>query len=889
MPLFQRVLVAAAVSVLFLCPPGPGAMAGSPVALEQAVPSGAPASAPYRLCPLRLEAAGAAVGADLPVRLGEEGQVLGAADVTRRDNGALCLKKGARPVELVFRQEIESQSYNALRVRMRSDAGRFCRLNWESDVEVAFAKNPGISVPVFADDEVHSYTLLLHWPAVQTWAGTVGKLKFVPADVPANVEIESMQFTYVPPASPTRLTVGERTYEALQGPVSPWELIVPPRATFEIAMALHPRSYQAYDTDGVRFTCVLETRDGEQMTLVDRTLRPETVGSDRGWAVAQADLTAFAGKRVRIRFVLDHLGSREGDLAFWGNPIVYERRAPEDATPVVLVSCDTLRAQNLSCYGYERETSPRLDAFAQEGVLFENVVVQDAWTLPSHVSMLTGLYPQNHRVTPGANLAEEVVTAAETLAQHGYVSAGFVSVKWWLEPWRGLSHGFDLYSTPIPYRNIFETHALVEKWMDAHPTAGVFLFVHNYDLHSRSKNLGYKLAYTPNHPRFLHFSKAFLTTPAFEREAIGPLPASDFLSAANRRRVEVTQDEIQYLVALYDDCIRQVDYGIHELLQALKKRGLYDNALIIVTSDHGEAFGEHGLFMHEDAYEHCARVPLIIRFPGGRFAGRRFAPVVQGVDIFPTIMDVLGLTPDAPMDGQSLLALLEGRAKPRERAYTRRHATNAVRTSEWKLLAHGGREGRRELYRVDRDPAETKDLLGERPAVLDGLEQELVRFYAPSPEGWHFLFEGGEENDKVKFVLSTDDRFESAVFDPHTWGNEARVSSDGRRLEGSVDVGPGKREELIIRTFSRTACVRAALVAERPFVAAVGGREPAETARFEALLNCGDEATSARPEALEREAPSLRIWHVSQTTESTAAEALTEEQLRELQALGYLQ
>jgi len=718
--------------------------------------SNSPATGPFRLTREYLAEQQEAVRQALLLRLDGTWEFAGAARGAFAEE-SLRLEAGEHKPVMQRQVDIKAEQYNELRVRMKVDKGSTCRVNWRSDVEPTMSKNPGVTVPIFADNEFHTYSLPLVSLTSETWYGRIREIRFFPSDEPANIEIVAMEFAYRPPEGPRRVTIGNETREVLAGTKVSWTLMVPSEATFAVNIGMAERSWKICDSDGARFKAVLDAGSGAPYTLVDRALTPSAETDHREWTPVHKDLARFAGEEVTITFSVGHLDTSAGDYAYWGSPIIYSRDTEGDATPVVLVSCDTLRADHLSCYGYGRQTSPYLDAWAKEAVLFENAIVQDAWTLPSHATMLTGMYPKNHGVTPNSNLAEEAITLPELLGKRGYLTAGYTGIAWWLEPWRGFSHGFDVYNTPAPYRSVFATNELVYRWLGSCSTDRFFLFVHNYDIHSKSSKLGHKLAYVPDDPALLHFANAVASPPRFEREGMDEMPASDFLIAANRRELTVTQEEVAYLISLYDDCIRAVDRGIHDLFECLRDRGVYDNALIIVTADHGEAFGEHRLYMHEDAYEHCTKVPLLVKFPNGRFAGRRVSDVVQLTDLFPTVLNVLDIPAQVDTDGQDLVAVLEGAVEPRPIAYTRRHSVDAVRTNKWKLMKESS-TGKTELYNIVEDPNEQNNVIEDTPPVLAGLDKELRCFYRPKPDGWHLAFSGRGQRSTVDFALTTDDR-----------------------------------------------------------------------------------------------------------------------------------
>lgn len=842
-----------------------------------------------RFCDQQYKEAVEAKHPPILLRYSPDWEITGAGEVRPQPDDCIILTKGPVGPEIVFKQPIKAKKYNVLRVRMRQDAGELCGLVWENEVEPDFLNHGGVQIKVLPDNSFHTYTIPLYWPSSATWLGESRRFLFLPAvDTPANIELEWIEFDYVPPPEPMRVTIEGETRPAFSSITETWHVAVPPGAVLDTAVAMARHSWNKYGTDGARFVCTVSAPEIPDTPVVDITLTPTSDRAHRQWVPIQGDLSAFAGKEVALRFDVIPVMSQAGTVGIWGNPVIFSNQSPKDSIPVILISCDTVSASHLSCYGYARKTSPWLEEFAKEAVLFENTVVQDAWTLPSHISMLTGLYPKTHRVTPAANLAEARTTLGELLGRNDYVTAGFGSIIWWLEPWRGFSQGFDCYSVPQPYRDIFATNALAEQWLDQHPTRRFFLFVHNYDAHSKTSDLKYTLPYTPDDPRFLQFSKEFPNPPTFAREGQEVPAASDMLVAVNQGKMQLSEDETKYLVALYDDSILQVDFGIYEFLEDIKARGLYDQALIVVTADHGEAFGEHGMYMHEDAYEQCGRVPLIIKFPNGRFAGTRFKPVVQGIDIFPTIRDVLGLAADDQVEGQSLLALLEKRAQPLPWGYTRRHVMAAVRSDEWKLIDIGS-NGTREFYNLAQDPGERNNLYAQALPPMADHEKELETFYVANPEGWHMRFTAGTAPVTYEVTLNADDRVVSMESVPRGQSDVFRIGKNGRTVAGTVSLAPGQSKEMIIRAVAREAHMDIKVTADVEFVASVGSSAAVSGNEANLVLDASGEGVESQPAPPEAAMASVAVWYVLQKEEGAAARDLSQDEVNQLEALGYLQ
>jgi len=826
----------------------------------------------------------------LPIRLRmQDGSAVG----DPADGNVLRVSAGERPTGIQLNVDVDAEEYNALQVRMRLDSGERCVLGWTGDVVPRVDRRRSVFGFVIADNEFHTYTFPLTSAEAETWCGRIRQLFFVPAERPATIEIESIKLLWRVPEGPTRITLNNETHEALFGTQPPWSVVVPPEAVFEVHMGMLTSSWKHGETNGVRFEGTITTESGHSAVLVDETLDPLNIADDRNWIGRRVSLGEFAGERAEINLRIDNLGDSRDDFAYWGNPILFSRTSDEDVVPVILLSCDTLRADHVSCYGYSRKTTPYLDKFAEESVLFETVISAEPWTPPAHASMLTGLYPKHHRVHWDVNLPEEVVTLPELLSEAGYLTAGFTGHGTWMLPWRGFSHGFDVYSTPDLFRDFFETYELVRSWMDEHATPATFLFFHNYDIHSKFAPEN-ELPYFPVSDEYLHFARQFDPAPALERAGQKKYLATDLLQAFNSSQISPTDRERDYIIALYDDCIRMVDLGLNGLFDELRQRNLYDSAMIIVTGDHGESFGEHGLFLHREVYESCCRVPLIIKFPHGRFKGRRITGIVQLIDIFPTILDVLGLTVPVETDGRSLIGLLEGTTDPRKFAYIKRLDYRAVRSSEWKLV-RDNLDNISELYNLSEDPDEQEDMFADSPPVLADLTSELDQFHRVPTAGWHIAFEGslsGVRMVSMDFSCRTADRFEASDL-LFTEGGKDRYlqSPDGHTLVGTVALMPQERKELVFRTFSPESKVMLRVGASEGFAVKVGTEFETVGTRWETVLEPADGDGYPEPDDSEMapaDLATVKVWYEPPSVKASPAKALSEEHAKHLRSLGYV-
>ncbi|MSR61989.1 MAG: hypothetical protein EXS08_06050 [Planctomycetes bacterium] len=346
--------------------------------------------------------------------------------------------------------------------------------------------------------------------------------------------------------------------------------------------------------------------------------------------------------------------------------------SPAPRPPIVFVSIDTFAARNLSLYGYGRATSPELERLAQDAVVFEHCLTNAPWTLPSYLSVMTGLYPRAHWLElDGAEvtlfdrwqLAENRLTLAEALRARGYRTGGFVDTQW-LSPIFQFPQGFDVYngdgamaSFADPTKHIQAiVRRLVPPWLDAgRANSPPFLFLHALDAHG---------PYLPDAPFRDSFSGALadprtLIPAGSNNETYRTMPEWMGRTFVPDQKLPLPEElPLEDTVARYDETILKVDHYLGELFAALKRRGLYDSAVIVVTGDHGEHFGPeaygHGV-MHEDVLH----VPLIVKLPGNAHGGTRVARGVSLVDLYPTLVELAGGdTRGGYLQGSSLLARL---------------------------------------------------------------------------------------------------------------------------------------------------------------------------------------------------------------------------------------
>jgi arylsulfatase A-like enzyme len=399
-----------------------------------------------------------------------------------------------------------------------------------------------------------------------------------------------------------------------------------------------------------------------------------------GLAVSSARLAARWMHRVDGRFGLRCLiavavvVALVAAVARIGPWFVYRRHVaalsqPASAPNVLLVVWDTVRARNLSLYGYERPTTPNLERWARSAAVFERAMSTSPWTLPSHASMFTGEWPQDLSAGFEMALDGKQLTLAEALTGAGYTTAGFVANTFYCGYELGLARGFARYDDyPVSPRELFVSSTLVRtvanspsvrdvvgyhdniprrdaadvtdsfiKWQSTVRGRPFFAFLNYFDAHE---------PYLPPAPFDQAFGPGPVDSPAFLHE----LRRSFRLDWSRR-----SESDIQGEINRYDGAIAYLDSELNRLLSALQARGALEDTIVIVTSDHGEQFGEHGLFVHGNSlYQPLLHVPLIVRFPPLVPAGRRIVSRVTLRDLPATVMDLVGRADKGSFPGRSL-------------------------------------------------------------------------------------------------------------------------------------------------------------------------------------------------------------------------------------------
>jgi len=367
---------------------------------------------------------------------------------------------------------------------------------------------------------------------------------------------------------------------------------------------------------------------------------------------------------------------------------------------IILITLDTVRADHLSCYGYLRKTTPNIDAMAQESLVYTRCLSTSSWTLPTHASLLTGRFPSSHGATydpkgpivlsgvlPGEwsgyrvnALSADVESIATILKRQGYVTGAAVGGPWLKKPF-GLNQGFDTYDddqiTDVNGRLGEQINERALPWIDKNAGRPFFLFLNYFDPHD---------PYIP--PEKFRFQF---------------LDKSKMVNGAKATPYE--------LVAFYDAEIYYADYCVGRLIDRLKRLGLYDNTWIIITADHGELFGEHGMRGHGvTLYEEELHVPMIVKFPKPWATQGRSSSPIQLIDVMPMILSRLNLPAPPTLQGtvpDQARHPIFAEVNPLE-AISDRGDFRAFYEGDFKYVWNS--RGRHQLYNLGADPKEDKNL-----------------------------------------------------------------------------------------------------------------------------------------------------------------------------------
>jgi arylsulfatase A-like enzyme len=611
----------------------------------------------------------------------------------------------------------------------------------------------------------------------------------------------------------------------------------------------------------------------------------ETIHAAGGlyWRQASVDLERWSRARVELHLMTS---SESRGLALWGTPIVDAPRRPSEPPNVLLIGIDTLRADRLSSYGHERPTSPHIDALAAEGIRFDNAISAANWTAPSFASIFTGLPPSRHGVgtDPGRwrpaeydeatstlhPLTGDVVTLAERFRQGGWrtEAVAFKPALFGV----GLDQGFDRwFNMPTSRRTGQENLDRAMGWLAENHDRRFFMFFHLNDPHQPfNQPADYEHPFGELAARKrLRFNLPVIIARGEVRGCRACAPegrlAPDFITVARD---------------LYEGEIAYADHLLGSLIAGLREWGIYDDTVIALLSDHGELlyerpryYGHGGRWMTDD----LVRVPLIVKphAAAGLPRGLVIEDQVRTTDLLPTLLDLAGLGPGAPTaDSRTLVGAIRSPGTDSRLAFTEnpRKNTISLRTGRWKFVVRPRRpEALYELYDLEADPAELRNVFGRHLDEAARLAEKVVPFFLRSRPGPFLLALGDGSPGELRLLLESSRPETKAT---HIFGvppSKASASTHRERATlgrviAFVELEPG-------------ASVSARLLSRGRPVAS-------RTAAPDQMLSYREDVLTS---LLELDTPDIYFLHGAPALSSTAAPAPANlDQIEELRALGYI-
>ncbi len=412
---------------------------------------------------------------------------------------------------------------------------------------------------------------------------------------------------------------------------------------------------------------------------------------------------------------------------------------------ILIIAIDTLRAQQMSCYGYERRTTPAIDELASEGVLFEQMICSAIPTQPSFTTIYTGMHPMSHGIVANggsAVLPRGVPLLPEILLKAGWTTCAVDNLAH-SKPW--FHKGYEFYIDPSLRRPLRlsvtceQQNRRAVEFLNQCGSERFFLFVHYWDPHTPY--------FPPKRYRTMFYEGDEATATDPQNEALEPLWRHPLGQRWRDTWLKLPEGRItdpEYIRALYDGSVRYADDGVNALLSALDASGQAENTLVVLMGDHGECLGEHGIWYdHHGLFDENMRVPFILRAPGQLPSGVRINSAVQTIDAAPTILDAVGIEPHSSMDGQSLLSTIDPSLTqlPPYEEPERVIASECTWQAKWTLRKPDARlilarsidfygSPPRELYDRIHDPKETRNIADEQPERADAMEAELEEWIA---------------------------------------------------------------------------------------------------------------------------------------------------------------
>jgi arylsulfatase A-like enzyme len=577
----------------------------------------------------------------------------------------------------------------------------------------------------------------------------------------------------------------------------------------------------------------------------------------------------------------------------------------QDGSPVnvVLIGVDTLRPDHMSCYGYDRNTTPNVDRIARKGILFEDVIAPSPWTLPSFASVFTSLYPSQHgAVNAKTPLGDGFPTLAELLKAEGYATGAIINAPYLKKKYE-MDRGFDVYGMRPPEgRSADGTTRDALDWISGIADQPFFIFIHYFDPHlPYAPPAPYDTVFNPDYQGRIQKPYNPRRLPSYRPDNFKPMKA-------------IPPEDWNQIKSLYDGEVAFTDDAIGELIEGLRDLRLHNETLIIFISDHGEEFFDHEGFEHgHTLYDELIRVPMIFSLPGRLPEQERIGRQVRLIDVAPTVLDLLGLESHPGFEGVSLKPFLEdersvaataGPVLPPELAYSECILYGGEKKSltsyPWKLI-YDMMTGRKKCFNLADDPGEMLSIADPDFESLFLLEETLYNTLINLTDTWFVELAAGGDPHRFDVDIAC-----NVVKGPGWFDLRKVIASSGDIIDiedlDGADIG---RSTMTIKALSADEPIRLAFKLHRKeapirFDIRIDGEPAAECTYVGAQLlkpvtmpfieQDSPEAETDKGEPVSRpDPPYCLVWLAKAGYGTGRTIELDEETEQELRSLGYIQ
>ncbi|TKJ31069.1 hypothetical protein CEE39_07610 [bacterium (candidate division B38) B3_B38] len=730
-------------------------------------------------------------------------------------NGCLILISNQNIPFITIKTDFSASSVTAIKISMKISSETLVKLLWAkflwaSDKAGTISSINRSMFNASVDNKFHTYYVYIE--DSPNWMETITRLRFVPADEPCSVEIDSIDLLNIPFIKRMQLEGfqsgliktfirGEFRNAIYAPPPSEIEqrVRIPQQPLLDFGYGVLPSAWNK-EGKGVHFYIQAIDEKGKTHILFSNYIDPKHKDKDRRWFNGRIDLSQFTGQNLRLilgtrnSYLKEEPSGRKPDERYnysvWSNPEVYSNTKGKDDVSIILISLDALRKDHLGCYGYSRDTSPNIDKIAAQGILFQNAISQSSWTLPSHASLLTSKYPSFHGATSSLDkLTSENITLSEILREKGYTTICFTE-SGWLNPAFGLDQGFDVFNSSSG--DIKDRVEAVHNWFEWNKHRKFFMFFHTYAIHD-----------------YFHNKEEYIQPYAskLQKEVEEGVRIIDLIRERDKRIYQSLYQN--YINDLYDGAIKCTDKYLGELFDTFEASLGSKGYLLILSSDHGEEFGEHGHFHHGmTLYDEMINIPLIIKIPHSHYTQKIINEQVQLIDVAPTIFDLIDEPIPELFQGNSLLPIVKGGSKSEMQQIAFSEIDNegyqliCLRSNKYKYIYNIASPRKiqsiEELYDLIKDKGETYNLKDVKPEINSSLRDLTKRFLLNSVSGYIMNFVSDMNPHLFSGSVVTNAKFNKINSYYAENDDLISINKENSRLDFKVNVGSEDKEDIIV-------------------------------------------------------------------------------------------